>query len=356
MRPFQPRYVGALDLHTEVPTPAGMTTLEHLAVGDCVFGSNGQPAAITEISEQLVGRRCFEIEFATGDRIVADEEQRWLTELRDVPRSASVPTRRDTLQVAGSVRERGPASLAVRVAPAVQLPSRKLTLDPYVLGVWLSAGVETEPALIGASEELVRRLRDLGARVFVTGVPGRHWIAAPARMPRGHRGPSDLVAGLKELRVLGDKHLPMTYLRAAEDQRRELLAGLLDAGGSISDGGEVLLGASQSLATGIHQLVASLGYRPWFRPRPEPGIGLGVGIGFVTGEQVFGLHGLRARHQDRRRLGSGFRPRRLVVRVRPVSSRPLRRLRVATDDGLLLLGRSFIPVPGAMPDSASSLA
>lgn len=343
------RYVGALDLDTEVPTPGGMTTLEHLEQGDSVFGSNGCPATIAEISDPLDGLPCFEVELATGDRIIADDEQRWLTERRDVPRTAAALTRRDTLQVAGSVAERGPAALGIRVAPAVQLPSRKLPLDPYVLGVWLGAGVETGPALAGASDELVRRLRHRGVRVFLSGVRGQHWIAIPTGARRG----ADLPSLLEHLQVLGDKHLPMSYLRAGEQQRRDLLAGLLDGGGHVSDGGEVVYrGSTQVIATGVHQLVASLGYRPWLRPSPVRAID----VGFVTAEKVFGLDELNALQQGRRRLGADIRPRRLVIGVRRISPRPLRRLRIASDDGLLLVGRSFIPIPGATlePDEAVS--
>lgn len=343
-RPVDPvpdgRYVGALDVHTEVPTPRGMTTLEHLQKGDTVFGSNGVPAAVTEISGALVGVPCFEVEFATGDRIVADEAQRWLTERRDVPRSAAMHTRRDTLEVAYSLAARGPASLGVRVAPAVQLPTKRLPIDPYVFGAWLGTGVESGPGLVGARDGLVRNLRELGVRVFTSGLPNQHWIAIPVGARRG----ADLATRLKELRVLGDKHLPMKYLRAAEDQRRSLLAGLLDAGGAVSHGGEVLYRAStQSVANGVHQLMASLGHRPWLRP----GRSRGIDVGLVTAEQVFRLEELHALQQARRRLAADVRPRRLVVGVRPVASRPLRRLRVASDDGLLLLGRSFIPIPGA---------
>jgi replicative DNA helicase len=334
------RYVGALDVHTEIPVPGGMTTLEHLEAGDSVFGSGGCPATIAEISEPLTDLPCFEVEFATGDRIVADEEQRWLTERRDVPRSAAVPSRRATLEVAGSVVELGPAALGVRVAPAIQLPTKRVPVDPYVLGAWLAAGVENGPGLIGAGNDLVRKLRDLGVRVFTSGLPDQHWIAVPVGARRG----ADLASRLRDLNVLGDKHLPMLYLRAGEDQRRALLAGLLDAGGTVSDGGEVLFrAANHGLAAGVHQLIASLGYRPWLRP----GRGRGIDVGFVTGEQVFGLGELHALQQGRRRLGADIRPRRLVVRVRRVAPRPLRRLRIASDDGLLLVGRSFIPVPGA---------
>lgn len=335
-------HVGALDVLTEIPTPSGLTTLEHLEVGDTVFGSSGRPVTVAEISEPVRGSACFEVEFSTGDRVIADEEQRWLTERRDVPRSALVPTRRDTLQVAGSVAELGPTVLGIKVAPPVHLPARRLTLDPYLLGAWLALGVEGGTALVGASDALVQRLREIGVRVFATGIAGQYWIAVPVGT---RRRAIDLHARLRALDLLDDKHVPMAYLRAGEQQRRGLLAGLLDAAGEISDGGEIVFRTSggYSVTAGVFELLASLGYRPSLRRGP----GGAAEIGFVTAERVFGVEALHQLHQGRRRLAADLRPRRLVVGVRRVRSRPVRQLQVFADDGVVLVGRSFIPMPGA---------
>lgn len=39
--------------------------------------------------------------------------------------------------------------------------------------------------------------------------------------------------------VLNNKHIPLTYLRASERQRREVLAGLLDTDGTVMKQGSV---------------------------------------------------------------------------------------------------------------------
>ncbi|WP_313949537.1 hypothetical protein, partial [Frankia sp. AvcI1] len=43
-----------------------------------------------------------------------------------------------------------------------------------------------------------------------------------------HARAGTLQARLRTLGVLGDRHIPAGYLRASEQQRRDLLAGLLD--------------------------------------------------------------------------------------------------------------------------------
>ena len=64
----------------------------------------------------------------------------------------------------------------------------------------------------------------------------------------------------------GDAHIPMPYLRGSIEQRRALLAGLLDTGGTVVPTGEVKLTLTNvRLAHDALELVVSLGYRARFR-------------------------------------------------------------------------------------------
>ena len=77
-----------------------------------------------------------------------------------------------------------------------------------------------------------------------------------------HTAVGTLQARLRTLGVLGNKHIPTTYLRASEAQRRALLAGLLDTDGTVTAGGAVQFSVtSQRLACDVAELVVSLGYR-----------------------------------------------------------------------------------------------
>src|SRR3546814_21104869 len=44
---------------------------------------------------------------------------------------------------------------------------------------------------------------------------------------------------LRTIGVLGNKHIPVQYLRGSAAQRRAVLAGLLDTDGTVSAGGSV---------------------------------------------------------------------------------------------------------------------
>ncbi len=100
---------------------------------------------------------------------------------------------------------------------------------------------------------------------------------------------------LRQLGVLGDKHIPASYLRASDRQRRDLLAGLLDTDGTVSPaGGQVqYTSTSRRLAEDVLELIASLGYRPTLREGRATLNGKDCGpkwtVGFTTTDEVFGL-------------------------------------------------------------------
>ena len=64
---------------------------------------------------------------------------------------------------------------------------------------------------------------------------------------------------LRKLGVLGNKHIPPEYLRAAESQRRALLAGLLDTDGYVARNGTVQFAVTNRRARRRH---------PGTRPQP----------------------------------------------------------------------------------------
>ena len=277
----------ALALDTPLPTPTGWTTMGEVAVGDALIGADGRPTQVVAATDVMTDRPCYEVEFSDGSVVVADAEHQWVTttraqrvcpssaraavdggtsELLATMERAQVAT---TVQLAGALRNaagdegRRPE---VALAAAFQLPTADLPMPAYVLGLWLG---DTSPA--------------------------------------ASRYRSD---ALDALGVVARKHIPPAYLRASESQRRALLAGLLASGGSPSSDGSIVFEAcSADLATGVRELVHSLGLRA------TPG-------------------SLVVAYSDQART---------VTDVRKVASVPVRCVQVVAADHLYLAGRSCIP-------------
>jgi len=69
----------ALALDTPLPTPRGWTTMGQVCPGDLLLDPAGQPTRVIAATEVLHGRPCYELRFADGSRIVADEQHQWPT-------------------------------------------------------------------------------------------------------------------------------------------------------------------------------------------------------------------------------------------------------------------------------------
>ena len=154
---------------------------------------------------------------------------------------------------------------------------------------------------------------------------------------------------LRSIGVLGNKHIPMEYLRASEAQRRALLAGLLDTDGTVTNGGAVQFSVTnRRLADDEFELVVSLGYRcqraaKRVRGRSEETSTAFI-LNFSTDEDVFYLSRKALAHKQRRAsAGTARSGSRFITDVRPVASVPVRCVEVDNADHLYLAGRSMIP-------------
>jgi replicative DNA helicase len=116
----------ALALDTPLPTRTGWTTMGDVAVGDWLLGADGEPTRVVAATEVMLGRPCYEVEFADGTAIVADAFHQWptgrgvqiTTALRpgvDIVSAARVPT----LTTVGGRRQSAWGIDAVRRVPSV---------------------------------------------------------------------------------------------------------------------------------------------------------------------------------------------------------------------------------------------
>src|SRR5204863_7911799 len=134
---------------------------------------------------------------------------------------------------------------------------------------------------------------------------------------------------LRSLGLFGNKHIPASYLRASADQRRALLAGLLDSDGCVAPAGGINFDSTnERLARDVRELALSLGYRATLLAKDATFNGRNCGrayrVAFTTSDDVFRLERKRERLRERSSRHNPERTRfRYVVDVRPVASRPV---------------------------------
>ena len=280
-------------------------------------------------------RPCYEVTFSTGEVIVADGQHQWLTwdrpavgqhagsegEGPGTSSAAGTGTVLTTEQIAATVDRRagdGRRSHAVPACASFDLPEADLPVLPYTLGVWLGGPYTAAAGLAIADPEIGMRAAPAD------------FAAIPTLLPGGE-----------------EKRIPMTYLRGSEAQRRALLAGILDIGGTVAGNGAIHLAVtSRELACDVRELVLSLGYRCSMPNRKAPrgdACAPRYLLRFLTDDQVFLLSRKQRLHKERLRHDPQRARWRYIVGVRRVSSRPVRCVQVDSPDHLYLAGDGMIP-------------
>lgn len=332
----------ALALDTPLPTPTGWTTMGEVAVGDLLIGDDGQPTRVVAATEVMLGRPCYEVEFSDGTVIVADEQHQWLTETRASRKSAQAAATgyhryknqrtfaavRTTDEIARTLRcptQDRRLNHSVANAKPLAAADADLLVAPYTLGAWLGDGTTAAAQITTADPEILMRIEGEGTSV------------------------GSVQARLRTIGVLGDKHIPMTYLRASEAQRRALLAGLLDTDGTVTNGGSVQFSVTnRRLVDDVEELIVSLGYRCHRSTKRVSGrteaSSTAYTLTFSAEDVVFGLERKALLHKERRaNSGSARRSSRFIVDVRPVVSVPVRCVEVDNDSHMYLASRSMVP-------------
>nr|WP_235502392.1 replicative DNA helicase [Angustibacter sp. Root456] len=316
----------------------------------------------------------------------------------------SVRTTEEIAQTLRCETADGRLNHAVPTTEPLELPERDFLVQPYTLGAWLGDGTSAAASLTSADPEIVMRLEADGLVVQPTGAHLRYSLKLPTEavveracvvcgalfQPRtsqvrtcgrscGGRAKTvsapvatptcpdcgvetcglvrcqechwkyGTVAGrLRTIGVLNNKHIPADYLRGSVQQRRDLLAGLLDTDGTVMPTGVVqFTSTNQRLAEGVRELVLSLGHRCGFATRPVRGrtdaSSTAYTVSFSTDDTVFWLERKRLLHKERGARRFTRRRSRFITEVRPVASVPVRCLQVDSPDHLFLAGRSMIP-------------
>lgn len=274
-------------IHEQIPTLSGWSTMGELAVGDRVFDEYGRPCTVlAKYYPEFT--RAYRLTFSDGEQIVAGGDHQWVTWThrdrkqynRHHPDAVGFPENwpaykqplwdchgnvtgncgpeiRTTQQIVDTLTHsaRGDTNHCIPLCGELQYEEKDLPLDPWVLGYWLGNG-STDSGFISCNADDVGLVRLwLEKEGFGAGkikANGREFTAL------------GLVPVLRKLGVLGNKHVPVEYLQGSVEQRKALLAGLLDSDGHCSKGAGIVEFCSTlpHLADAVIELARSLGQKP----------------------------------------------------------------------------------------------
>ena len=267
---------------------------------------------------------------SSGEVILKDQRHRHI--------QGSVKT---TEQIMETIEDRH----SIPVAKPIDTPNARLRIDPYVLGAWLGDGSSTQPIMHGVDSEI----KD----AFVAaGYPISSEYQDKRSKNEGYREWyfSGLLSDLRELGLLSNKHIPDRYLRSSIEQRRALLAGLMDTDGNACRGDSTVefTNTNKQIAYGVHELAVSLGYRPTITEGLATLYGRVISpkwtVRWSTNDAVFRLTRKRTLHAEwSKKYNSMKNSQRYIINIRKVESEPVRCITVDSASSLFLAGESMIP-------------
>ena len=337
-----PGHIKALALDTPIATPDGFKTVGDIQPGDEVFDADGHITRVLGKSEVFTGKECFEVEFSSGEKIVASGDHRWLTRTR---KPQGIQQVRTTSEMYRTQQAHGRPNHSVAVCGALQTkPAEQLPIDPYVFGLWLGDGSSSSSIIWAGDQDVLHVMSQLEASGYA-GYPKRRrtaWAVRFSDAPKWSRqGPH---TRLREMGVWRNKHIPQEYLWGSEDQRLALLQGLMDSDGTVGPSGAVFNNSNPDLADGVAQLVRSLGCKAKRYENRAKLNGKDAGANHIVlfwpSFRVFRLPRKQAKLRAAR---DGRRTRNVVRAVRPVPSVPTQCLAVDSPSHLFLAGTHMVP-------------
>lgn len=267
-----------LPLDALILTPNGYRRADSIAVGDTLYDRDGIATKVTGIFPQGT-QPCFRITFTDRKSLITDASH--LNVLR--PRCGRPERVMSTIDLFAAKHLWGLARVPATMP--IALPTKKFLIPPYVMGVLLGDGyIKQHVGFSSGDVEIVERVqRELGSNYVVRHTDRNDYVVINAvrkTTPEGYPK-NPLIDELNRLGLMGcgsaSKFVPDEYKFCNPWQRLEVLRGLMDTDGTISNKNGKKVGRkieyysiSRELAEGVVWLVESLGGKAWALLRKNP--------------------------------------------------------------------------------------
>jgi len=370
-----PQHGKACEYNTPVLTTKGWKKHGDLDVGDYVYGADGFPKRITHTQANYL-HDCVEVTLDSGDSFICAKEHEWVVECnRDRIVDGKRGQRQTEILEAQHIFDGYHAkSPAIKATMPLQNEFMDLPIDPYLLGLWLGDGHSNGICItshIDDFEEISKRLIERGHIVKIRNNSSNNKLICVG-ITNWKRGSNYFLNGLKENNLIQNKHIPPMYINASYEQRLELLRGLMDTDGSVTNDGCICeySGINKTLVLQVYELVRSLGIKCSFKTGDAKLNGRVISkryrVQFTPNKEqpIFGLARKQNRINTKTKTDRNDKNLFFIKSVKECGQHMVKCITV--DGGIYLIGNGFIPthnstnitesVPawykGRFPDSA----
>ena len=370
-----------LALTTKVFSNLGWRELGEINIGDYVYTPKGKLTKVLYLSPIEYSSPCYKITFCDGTEIVADEKHRWFvhsdkafnltglyTKQGRIPLGSDYATKGRITTKAIFENYKGKGSRGkinifyIPCVKPIETEGLDLPVDPYYIGLWLGNGSRSSGFIttnFNYADETIKVFKDKGFEVSKYNDHNRLSNCVDLKV---YKSGVNTFKYLKELiDPTREKYFPRELLLCSVEQRFEILQGLIDSDGNISNKGRIeFYNTSKDLTEGFFELAASLGFKPRLRERL---MGLeGKKSTMKNGKVIHSkkdlyccnfmgysntkLSKLTFKQNNLKDLGNGTREsesfQRRIVNVEPVESVPVRCIMVDDEEHQFVCSKAFI--------------
>jgi hypothetical protein len=254
--------------YTILRTPKGDSTIKDIQVGDFVFNKEGKPV---EVYKKVYGgeKECIRITLHDGRSIDACEDHIWeiwdnsksdyrMITTKDIKRlylNHQIDKRYDKI-----VKKR---RFSIDLCGEVEYEEKKHIISPYYIGTYLADGSRGTSSIISPDKEILDYIENENTSLGCKSKYKDKGEIAKYIFGVNRKGSlNPILQEYKRLEIFRHKKIPKEYLEDSIENRKQLLAGLLDSDGYISAKGNIEYCTSyEPIRDGFIQLCAGLGIR-----------------------------------------------------------------------------------------------
>lgn len=151
---------------------------------------------------------------------------------------------------------------------AIEYSEKELKIPPYILGTWLGDGSSAKTSITTMDEEIRKSWENYAnnfALIFIRKEQQVNNKSATYNLTVGNikgygKNKNPIKNMFNNYNLINNKHIPRDYLTSSIEQRKELLAGLIDTDGYVKDSTVEFTLVNSNLIDNIEELAQSLGY------------------------------------------------------------------------------------------------
>ena len=249
----------------------GWKTFSEIRVGDMVYSSDGELYPVTGVFPR--GKlQTYRVTFSDKSSLVVDGDHIWKAKQRTyknrVGEVIDPPWReRSTLNLMQDTGKLLRRKIRIPIVQPLDIPEVLLPLNPYLLGALIGdGGIKYADMFSSGDKEILDKVKVCLPVGCTLRQSSKYDYCIKGT---GGYGGNIVRNELKTLNLFGkgpdDKFIPQTYMHCSEKQTKELLAGLFDTDGFISDTGSTVNYSSNSkiLVEQVVELVQRVGGTGW---------------------------------------------------------------------------------------------